>query len=131
MATSYGYTRRLEHVDYEQALDRVSAALKSEGFGVIMEIDVKETLKKKIDVDFHRYKILGACNPPLAYRALTQEPLVGLLLPCNVVVYDDDRGGSVVSFINPRELFKLVERPDMQALAEEVDARLRRALDRV
>jgi uncharacterized protein (DUF302 family) len=131
MTTSYGYTKQLENVDYDQALPRVVEALKSEGFGVLTEIDVKETLKKKLDVDFRRYKILGACNPPLAHQALSQEALIGLMLPCNVVVYDDDRGGSVVAFINALERFKAVDRPEMQGLAEQVDAKLRRALDRV
>jgi len=131
MATNYGYTKQLENVDYDQALPRVVEALKSEGFGVLTEIDVKETLKKKIDVDFRRYKILGACNPALAHQALSQEALIGLLLPCNVVVFDDDHGGSVVAFTNALERFKLVDRPEMQGLADEVDAKLRRALDRV
>lgn len=131
MTTKYGYTKQLANVDYDQALPRVVEALKSEGFGVLTEIDVKQTLKTKLDVDFRRYKILGACNPPLAHQALSQEALIGLLLPCNVVVYDDDHGGSVVGFINALERFKQVDRPEMQGLAEQVDAKLRRALDRV
>ena len=128
--TSYGYTRKLEGVDYEEALTRVPEALKTEGFGVLTEIDVKATLKKKLDVDFRRYMILGACNPPLAHQALQADPLVGLLLPCNVVVYEEE-GGAVVSFVNPKEMFKVVDIPELQKVADEVDAKMKRALDRL
>src|SRR5690242_6270819 len=82
--TTYGFDRRLEHVSVAQALERVTAALKAEGFGILTQIDVKDTLKKKLDVEFRQYLILGACNPSLAHRALTSDPHVGLLLPCNV-----------------------------------------------
>jgi len=102
--------------------------LKAEGFGVLTEIDVKATLKKKLDVDFRPYKILGACNPPLAHKALQGEPLIGLLLPCNVVVFEED-GDAVVSFVNPKEMFKVVENAELQAVAEEVDAKMRRAFE--
>jgi uncharacterized protein (DUF302 family) len=124
---SYGYTRVLEGVTYEQALERVPLALKAEGFGVLTEIDVAATMKQKLGVDFRRYKILGACNPPLAHQALSADPLIGLLLPCNVVVFEE-QGQAVVSFTNPRALFKLVDDPRVASIADEVDARLQRAL---
>jgi len=128
---SYGYTRTLKDVTFERALERVTAALKTEGFGVLTEIDVKQTLKKKLDVDFRNYKILGACNPPLAHQALLQEPLIGLLLPCNVTVFEEDDGTVNVSFVKPAEMFKVVDNPAMEGLARQVDEKLVRALERV
>jgi uncharacterized protein (DUF302 family) len=128
---SYGYTKTLRDVSYEQALERVTAALKDEGFGVLTEIDVKATLKKKIDVDFRNYKILGACNPPLAHRALSGEPLIGLLLPCNVTVFEEDDGTINVSFIKPSEMFKIVDNPQVGPIAKEVDAKLVRAMEKL
>jgi len=89
---------------YETALQRVTAALKEEGFGVLTEIDVKATMKEKLDADFRPYTILGACNPPLAHRALSNEPLIGLMLPCNVTVEARDDGGSLVSIVNPEAM---------------------------
>ena len=126
---SYGYTKSLEGADFETALERVTAALKDEGFGVLTEIDVKATLKKKIDADFRPYRILGACNPVLAHQALGRELHLGLLLPCNVVVYQDDDGRSVVSLIKPTEMFKVVDNPELQAIAGEVDGKIRRVFD--
>ena len=129
-SVSYAYTRKLEGVDFDEALRRVPEALKKEGFGILTEIDVKATLKKKIDVDFKRYTILGACNPPFAHKALTAEPLIGLLLPCNVVVHEDD-GGTVVSIAKPKEMFRIVDNKELAGIADEVDARLQRALEAV
>ena len=91
---SYGLVKELPDTDYEAAIEAITEALKGEGFGVLTEIDVQATLKKKLDVDFKRYVILGACNPPLAHQALSAEPLIGLLLPCNVVVSERDGGGA-------------------------------------
>ena len=91
---------------------------------MLTEIDVKTTLKKKLDVDFRKYKILGACNPPLAHHALSNELLIGLLLPCNVVVYEEDDGTVTVSLVNPSEMFKVVDNPDMASLAGQVDAKI-------
>jgi len=125
----YGYTRRLEGTDFETAVERVTAALKQEGFGVLTEIDVQATLKEKIDVDFRRYRILGACNPVLAHQALSRELQLGLLLPCNVVVYEDDQGQAVVSLIKPVEMFKVVNNPELEAVAGEVDVKMRRVFD--
>jgi len=124
----YAYARNLGRGEFDQALQKVTEALQAEGFGVLTEIDVKATLKKKLDVDFRRYRILGACNPPLAHSALSQEPLIGLLLPCNVVVCEEEDGSTTVAVINPREMFKTVENPDLAGLAAEVDAKLERVL---
>lgn len=120
------------HLDlpYEEAVEKVTAALKNEGFGVLTQIDVKATLKQKLDVDFRRYIILGACNPPLAYRAFTAELEIGLLLPCNVVVYESDGGsGSVVSIIDPVMMLGIGLNPDLSPVGEEAATRLRRVLD--
>ena len=115
---------RLE-VPYEEALEKVTAALKEEGFGVLTEIDVKATMKKKLDAEFRKYAILGACNPPLAHRALSTELEIGLMLPCNVIVYEDD-GGSVVSIVDPISMLGVVESPQLEPVADEARARLER-----
>lgn len=125
---SYGYTKNLGAVVFEEAERRVTEALKAEGFGIIMQIDVTETMKKKLDVDYRRYKILGACNPSLAHQALSHDPLIGLLLPCNVVVFEEDDRAITVSAANPKEMFKIVGDQAVAGLAEEVDARIRRAV---
>lgn len=119
-------------LDYPRAVDRVKEELGREGFGVLTEIDVAATMKKKLDVDFRPYVILGACNPPLAYKALTAERDIGLLLPCNVIVYADDTPGrSVVAVMDPVEALKLTENPDVRPLAEEVRERLTRVVEAV
>lgn len=120
----YAYEVRLE-MPYEQAVERVTAALKEEGFGVLTEIDVKATLKQKIDVDFRKYIILGACNPPLAYKALSTERNIGLLLPCNVIVYEED-GGSVVGILDPISMMDVTGNPDLDPVAQEAQERLQR-----
>jgi uncharacterized protein (DUF302 family) len=125
----YGYTKTLEGTDFNTALERVTAALKEEGFGVLTEIDVQKTLKEKIGVSFRRYRILGACNPVLAHQALSCELQLGLLLPCNVVVYEDDEGRAAVSLIKPAEMFKVVRNPELEAVAGEVDAKIQRVFD--
>ena len=111
---------------YEDALEQVTAALKTEGFGVLTEIDVKETLKKKLDVDFRKYKILGACNPPLAYRALQAVSQVGLLLPCNVTVAETETGSIEVSLVDPMSMLGVIDDPQLAQVAEEAQARLKR-----
>jgi uncharacterized protein (DUF302 family) len=124
-ATAIGRSVRLQ-ADFQTALERTVAALQTEGFGVLTEIDVKETLKKKLDVDFRPYKILGACNPPLAYRALSTAPEVGLLLPCNVVVAQVAEGEIEVSLVDPLSMLGVVAYADLKAVAEDAAARLDR-----
>ena len=116
-------------LDYSEAVERTTAALKEEGFGVLTTIDVKQTLKQKLDADFRRYVILGACNPPLAHRALQAEADIGLLLPCNVIVYEAGSKQSVVAAIAPLPTIGLVgENPALASVAREADERLRRVL---
>lgn len=122
--TEYAYRTRLD-VPYEQAVERVTAALKEQGFGVLTEIDVQATLKKKLDVDFRKYAILGACNPPLAHQAIETDLEAGLLLPCNVVVYEEN-GGSVVSILDPLSMLGVIDNPGLNPVADEARARLRR-----
>jgi len=124
---SYGFGRRLE-MPYEEAVARTREALKGQGFGVISEIDVRQTMKEKRGVDFRPYVILGACNPEMAERALEAEIDLGLLLPCNVVVYQSD-GGSVVEAMDPEAVLGLVRNPSLEAIAREVKEGLRRAID--
>lgn len=126
--TEYGFRTRL-NLPYEQAIEKVTAALKTEGFGVLTEIDVTATLKKKLEVDFRKYVILGACNPVLANQALNEELEIGLLLPCNVIVYGDEQGGSVVSIVDPISMLGVVENPNLDAVADEARARLQRVSD--
>lgn len=112
--------------DWDSVLARVVAALKTEGFGVLTEIDVKETLKKKLDVDFRPYKILGACNPPLAYRALSAAPEAGLLLPCNVTVAQEQDGSIDVALVDPLSMLSVLPNAELEAVAGEARARLER-----
>lgn len=125
--------RRTFDEDYEAVLARVPDALASEGFGVLTEIDVKATLKKKLDVDFRRYKILGACNPPFAHKVLEAELEIGLLLPCNVLVYESDEGKTIVSAIDPVQMMASAgdASPEIAKIAEEVQGKLRAALDKI
>jgi uncharacterized protein (DUF302 family) len=117
---------------YERAVERVREELAKEGFGVLTEIDVKATLKKKLDVDFRPYVILGACNPPLAHQALSAERDIGLLLPCNVIVYAGDAPGqSVVAVLDPVVQLSLTGRQDLAPLAQDVKARMERVLEAV
>jgi uncharacterized protein (DUF302 family) len=123
---TYSFKTKLE-LPYDQAVEKVTAALKGEGFGVLTEIDVKTTLKNKLDVDFRRYVILGACNPPLAHQALQAELDLGLLLPCNVIVYEED-GGSVVSIVDPQSMLGIVQNPELDLVAGEARSRLQRVV---
>jgi uncharacterized protein (DUF302 family) len=127
-ATSYGYGKEIKGITLDEAKSQVSDALAKEGFGILTEIDVKATLKKKLDVDFRPYVILGACNPTLAHRALGAEPQIGLLLPCNVVIQQEG-DGVTVSIADPRAMFSLVRNPELEPVVEEADRRLRRVLD--
>ena len=114
------------HVSLEDAQELVAEALKAEGFGVLTEIDVKQTLKNKLDVDFRPYKILGACNPVLAHKALSSAPEVGLLLPCNVTLSEGENGATLVSLINPMMMLGIISNPDITPIAEEATERLER-----
>jgi len=127
--TEYAFRTKVD-LPYEAAVEKVTAALKGEGFGVLTEIDVQATLKKKLGADFRRYIILGACNPPLAHRALQTEMEIGLLLPCNVIVYEAD-GGSVVSIVDPIAMLGVVDSADLQAVADEARTRLQGVLEAV
>ncbi|MCA9689924.1 MAG: DUF302 domain-containing protein [Myxococcales bacterium] len=126
--TPYGYEKHLAGASLEEARARVIAALAAEGFGVLTEIDLQATLKKKLGVDLQPYIILGACNPKLAHRALTAEPLIGLMLPCNVVVAEAP-DGALVSIANPRAMFGLVANEALTPVVREADERLLRVLD--
>ncbi|MDL1911705.1 DUF302 domain-containing protein [Chloroflexi bacterium CFX6] len=125
--TQIGFTARLK-TDFESAVQRVTEALKAEGFGVLTEIDVQETLKKKLNVDFRPYKILGACNPPLAHRALTADAQVGLLLPCNVVVSQEEEGMVEISLVDPLGMLGIVTNPAVEPVAREARERLERVV---
>jgi uncharacterized protein (DUF302 family) len=122
----YGFSKTVD-MPYEKTIEKVTAELKKEGFGVLTSIDVKETLKQKINVDFKKYAILGACNPPLAHRALTEEEEIGLLLPCNVIVYEKD-GKTRVSVFDPMVMTWIMENDNMKPIATEVQERLQRVL---
>ncbi len=127
--STYGISTTL-NLPYDEAVAKTTEALKAEGFGVLTEIDVKATLKKKLDVDFRRYVILGACNPPLAYQALSNELELGLLLPCNVIVYENDDGGSVVSAMHPGVVMgAVVQNPGLAAMAGQVTEKLERVIN--
>jgi len=122
----YGFSKTVD-LPYEQTIEKVTAELKKEGFGVLTFIDVKETLKQKINVDFKKYAILGACNPPIAHRALQEEEELGLLLPCNVIVYEKDNK-TRVSIFDPMVMTWIMENDQMKPIATEVQEKLQRVL---
>ena len=124
--TDYAFRIELD-LPYEQAIQRVTEALKEEGFGILTTVDVKNTLKQKLGADFRKYAILGACNPKLAYQALNTELEVGLLLPCTVIVYEE-KDGSVVSIADPIVMLGTLGKPDLEPLAREVQTRLERVV---
>ena len=127
--TPYGISTTVQ-LAYPDAVEAIKAELAREGFGILSEIDVSATMKKKLDVDFRPYVILGACTPPLAHKALSAERDIGLLLPCNVIVYaDDDPSRSVIAVLDPVEALQLTGRDDIRPIAEEVRSRLVRALE--
>lgn len=125
MQYAFGKTVQMTH---QQAIERVTQELAKEGFGILTEIDVAATLKKKLGVDMPAYRILGACNPQFAHQALQAEPQIGALLPCNVVVRTDSSGKTLVEIMDPRAVLQLVERPEVAKIAAEVRSRLERVL---
>lgn len=129
--SGFSLTVDLPDVDHEEATRRVVERLDQEGFGILTEIDVKKTLKKKLNVEYPRYVILGACNPPLAHRALAAELDIGVFLPCNVVVAERPGGGSVVGAMDPVAVFELVGNPKIAPIARDVRQRITRVLDRI
>ena len=126
---SYGYKKKV-NLSYAQAVERTKDELKKEGFGVLTEIDVKATLKKKLDVDYDNYVILGACNPPFAYQALQSERDIGLLLPCNVIVYED-QGATYVSAIVPTVAMSMVQNEELGSIAVEVEQKLEKVVNAI
>lgn len=125
----YGFSKTTNY-SFEEAIQKVTDELKKEGFGVLTTIDVKETLKNKLNVEFKKYIILGACNPPLAHQALQAEEELGLLLPCNVIVYEKE-GKSVVSVFDPMIMAHIIDNQNMKPVAEEVKKKLERVLEAV
>jgi uncharacterized protein (DUF302 family) len=130
MEMPYSFDKKLE-ISFEKAVARVTEELKKEGFGILTEIDVKETLKKKLNVDFQKYTILGACNPPFAYQALQAEEKIGLMLPCNVVVRETPEGKIEVSAIDPVASMLAIKNPGLQEVAEQVRAKLKKVIDQL
>ena len=130
MNSKYGFGKQVG-MSFDKAIERVTQELQKEGFGVLTDIDVAATLKKKLNQDMTPYRILGACNPPLAHRALTTEPSIGLLLPCNVVVRQDEAGAVFVEIMDPNAVLDLVDKPAITDLAREVRQKLERVLQAV
>lgn len=126
---SYYIETKLRNTDFEKAIERVTNELKKEGFGVLTEIDLKTTLKKKLDVDFYNYRILGACNPPYAYKALLAENKIGTMLPCNVIVQEREPGVIEVSAVDPIASMQAIENPDLGQLATEIRERLKAVIE--
>lgn len=125
---SYYFAKKLT-LPFDEAIEKVTAALQAKGFGVLTEIDVKATLKKKLEVDFRNYKILGACNPPFAYKALQAEPLIGTMLPCNVIVQEIEPGKVQVAAIDPIASMQAVQNPKLAEVAGQVQKLLRQVVE--
>jgi len=123
------HTSKIINSTFEAALEKISEELKKEGFGILSEIDVKETLKKKLDIDFRKYKILGACNPPFAYKALQLEDNIGVLMPCNIVVQEKEDGKISLSAVNPMESMKTVGNENLELIAKEISSKLAKVIN--
>ena len=125
------YFSKKVNLSFEQAVEQVTEALKTEGFGVLTQIDIHEKLKEKLNVDFRKYKILGACNPPYAYEALKSERMIGLMLPCNVVVQEADNGQTEVSAIDPLASMQAIDNPKLKEIAEQIRSKLETVINRM
>jgi uncharacterized protein (DUF302 family) len=130
LSMDYVFKKKVS-VGFDQAISRVTEELKKEGFGILTEIDVKATLKKKLDADFRNYRILGACNPPYAHKALLAEPWIGSMLPCNVIVQEFDNGDIEVGAVNPIASMQAVDNPALGEVAGEIQAKLKKVIDRL
>ena len=126
---SYYFKKILENESFDEAIEKITEELKKEGFGILTEIDVQATLKKKLDVDFRNYRILGACNPPFAYRSLQAEPAIGILLPCNVVVQELGEGRIEIDIIDPLVAMQVVENEAMKSIANEIHIKLEKVIN--
>jgi uncharacterized protein (DUF302 family) len=126
---NYYFSKSLVNVTFDEAIQKVTESLKEEGFGILTEIDIKATLKKKLDVDFYNYKILGACNPPFAYKALLTEDKIGTMLPCNVIVQEKEAGKVEVSAVDPAASMQAVENGELIDIANEIRARLQKVIE--
>jgi len=124
---SYSFSKIL-NISFDEAIEKVTEELKKEGFGILTEIDVKETLKKKLDVEFKPYKILGACNPPFAHKALQAEEQIGLMLPCNVIVFVNDAGKTIVAAIDPLASMQAVKNDTLGKVAETIQSKLKKVI---
>lgn len=125
------YFRKVTDLNFEDTLQKVTDSLGAEGFGVLTEIDVKQTLKKKLDVDFRKYKILGACNAPFAYEALKNERMIGTMLPCNIIVQETDDGKTEIAAVDPIASMTAVENVDLARIAVQVQAKLHKVIDSI
>lgn len=125
------YFSKIVTTSFDDAIKKVTEALKAEGFGILTEIDMKATLKKKLDVDFYNYKILGACNPPFAYKALQAEDKIGTMLPCNVIVQEKEEGQVEISVVDPVASMKAIENDELHDIAAEIRARLQRVVEQL
>ncbi|MDQ0478237.1 MULTISPECIES: DUF302 domain-containing protein [Chryseobacterium] len=125
---NYYFSKSLVNITFDEAIQKVTESLKEEGFGILTEIDIKATLKNKLDVDFYNYKILGACNPPYAYKALLEEDKIGAMLPCNVIVQERETGHIEVSAVNPNASMQAVENKDLQSISNEISAKLQKVI---
>ncbi|MEJ2023657.1 MAG: DUF302 domain-containing protein [Deltaproteobacteria bacterium] len=126
---TYYHSKKVQ-LGFDEAVSRVTQALKEEGFGILTEIDVKSTLKKKLDVDFRNYRILGACNPPFAFKALQSEDKIGTMLPCNVIVQETRDGGVEVAAIDPVASMKAIENPELQEIAKTIGQKLKSVIQK-
>jgi uncharacterized protein (DUF302 family) len=128
--TTYGFTKQVDF-PFDEAIQKITEALKAEGFGILTEIDVKETLKKKLDVDFKPYKILGACNPPFAYKSLQSEEQIGLMLPCNVIVYVNDSGKTIIAAIDPIASMQAIKNDQLGEIASTIQNKLKSIINKL